>query len=239
MMTTQTKNGVTFYVFQIVKSIDFDWQSDQFSFLGDPIPIVRHRGKLLTVRTCLTCSNDYLDVKKIRASIMVKDPERYTSYKRMDGCAHVKDGVYYDTHLCFYSGSTEVVDITCHVTSCRESDCEIISFENIPLGAKGIKRSASDCDVTLTGINEFFSEDQRDHWVEIELSLPAEQKHLGVREYTDNLGNQDIIRGDGYRGDRGQMFQIYKLHPDALSISFNYLISRRELSFRLENIPVP
>ena len=35
------------------------------------------------------------------------------------------------------------------------------------------------------------------------------------------------------------MFQINGLHLDVSSINFKYLISRKELSFQLENIPVP
>ena len=241
-MTTQTKNGVTFYVFQILKSIDYAWggDGDGTSNLGKPIAIIWHKGKLLIVRTCITCSNGYIDINKIRANITVKDSDQNIPYRIMGGVATRKDGVYYDTYPCEYSDSTRAVNISCNLVSRRESDCEVVSFENIPLDAKGIKKSASDCDVTLTGISEFSVGDGwRNHWVETELSVPVERKHVGIVKYTDDLNNMYGRTGAGFKGDREQKFQLNGLLPDASSINFKYLISRKELSFQLENIPVP
>ena len=56
---------------------------------------------------------------------------------------------YYSTNLDGYLNSTETIDINCQIISTRESDCEVVSFENIPLDAKGITKSASDCEVAL------------------------------------------------------------------------------------------
>lgn len=78
---------------------------------------------------------------------------------------------------------------------------------------------------------------------QIHIRLPEDGKarHVGISEFTDNLGNEYKVssRTWSMEDKTREGFVIGELQPEVETISFKYLLARETLDFELSDIPIP
>ncbi len=251
---TQTIDGVTVTVTRIYKSIY--WADPTHELLKHLLETMG--GNLSGTAMQVSGPQDievYHTGERLILHLLVENRDQNLSPSKL----YVEDdlGNHFQTIVC---GSTKdrlvaVFDYAPEATSFtlrynfvngHEDECDVLSFEDVPIDGEGITRTFDDDIITYNGVHSDERKCDGDLCqIRLAFNKAREVRHVGVAAITDNLGNRYSPSGcsSGHDDSKGVFYSKLGVKPpidsDARSISFRYLFAREIITFELRDLPLP